>query len=260
MKKIITLLFIISIHTAWADTISRIQKNQEIRIGVDVGYQPFEMRTKSGAIIGFDVDIMKELAKSLKVKLKIVDIEWDSIIPALLKDKVDMIMGGMTVTPLRNLQVIFTNPYLHIGQTAVVRKELKKQIKTFKDLNHKKYKICSRMGTTGEKAALKYLPRARYFGFQDRESGIMEVIFGRKDAFIYDFPYNEIFTRTKGQKKVFHLKTPITKEALAWAIKKEDTHFLNLLNNFIMTIKASGFLSESFDKWFNDVSWSSQIQ
>ena len=89
----------------------------------DAGYQPFEMTNKQGQYIGFDVDLAKMVAKEMGVKVEFVNTAWDGIIPALLTDKFDVIMGGMTVTPQRNLRVNFADPYIVVGQTIVLRKD-----------------------------------------------------------------------------------------------------------------------------------------
>ncbi|HKY90058.1 MAG TPA: transporter substrate-binding domain-containing protein, partial [Nevskiaceae bacterium] len=98
-------------------TLNQIIKRGELRVGLEAGYMPFEMLDKNGNIIGFDVDIAKKMASVLKVKVRFVNTQWDGIIPALLTDKFDILMGGMTITPERNLQVNFCKPYIVVGQT-----------------------------------------------------------------------------------------------------------------------------------------------
>jgi polar amino acid transport system substrate-binding protein len=103
-----------------------------LRVGFDAGYQPFEMTNKQGQYIGFDVDLAKMVAKEMGVKVEFVNTAWDGIIPALLTDKFDVIMGGMTVTPQRNLRVNFADPYIVVGQTIVLRKDKAGEIKSFR--------------------------------------------------------------------------------------------------------------------------------
>ncbi|MGV8209387.1 transporter substrate-binding domain-containing protein, partial [Pseudomonas aeruginosa] len=71
------------------------------------------------------------------------------IIPALLTDKFDMIGSGMTLTQERNLRLNFSEPFIVVGQTLLVRKELEGKIKSYKDLNDPQYSITSKIGTTG---------------------------------------------------------------------------------------------------------------
>ena len=95
---------------ATKSTLNSILKAGELRVGLDPGYPPFELTDKTGKVIGFDVDLAKELAKAMGVKLKVVNTDYDGIIPALLADKFDIIMSGMTLTQERNLQIISPIP------------------------------------------------------------------------------------------------------------------------------------------------------
>lgn len=143
----------------------------------------FEMTNKQGQYIGFDVDLAKMVAKEMGVKVEFVNTAWDGIIPALLTDKFDVIMGGMTVTPQRNLRVNFADPYIVVGQTIVLRKDKAGEIKSFTDLNDPKYKIAVKLGTTGEQAVKRLIPKATLLQFETQDDAKLEVINGKVDAF-----------------------------------------------------------------------------
>ena len=85
-------------------------KRGTLRVGMDPTYMPFEMTNKRGQIIGFEVDLLKAMAKSMGVKLELVSTSYDGIIPALLTDKFDMIGSGMTLTQERNLRLNSPSP------------------------------------------------------------------------------------------------------------------------------------------------------
>ena len=65
-----------------------------------------------------DMDYARRLAKSMGVKFVPVNTAWDGIITALMTNKFDIIMGGMTITQARNLKVNFADPYIEVGQTT----------------------------------------------------------------------------------------------------------------------------------------------
>ena len=88
-----------------SSTLNKILQRGELRIGLDPGYMPFEMKDKNGRLIGYDIDMAKKMAKDMGVKLKIVPTDWDGIIAGLLTDKFDIIMSGMTITQQRNLKI-----------------------------------------------------------------------------------------------------------------------------------------------------------
>ncbi|MCL6270631.1 transporter substrate-binding domain-containing protein [Sansalvadorimonas sp. 2012CJ34-2] len=230
-----------------------------IRIGFDTGYQPFEMVNKKGDYIGFDVDLAKQMAKAMGVKVEFVNTAWDGIIPALLTDKFDIIMAGMTVTPQRNLRVNFADPYIVIGQTVVLRKELAGKIKKPRDLNDAKYKLAVKLGTTGHEAAKRYFPKAEIFEFETQDDAKLEVLNGKLDAFVYDLPYNSIFASQNADRVAF-LSEPFTYEPLAWAVRRGDEDFINWLNNFLRQVKGDGTYDRLYAKWFESDRWLSTLK
>jgi polar amino acid transport system substrate-binding protein len=243
-----------------ADTLSEIQKRGTLRVGMEPGYMPFELTNKKGEIIGFDVDMAKRMAKAMKVELELVSTAWDGIIPALLTNKFDILMSGMTLTQERNLTVNFATPYILIGQSVLLKKELADEVKSYSDLNNSKYTIASKLGTTGEQATKRMIPNAKYISYETEQEGVMELVNGKIDAFIYDLPFNAIAMSQKGQGKIVHLDEPFTKEPLAWAIRKDDPNFLNWLNNFMNQIKYDGVYDKIYTKWFQDDAWLKEIQ
>lgn len=257
MFKLISTLIIclFCIPTHGSDLLDTIKKDGVLKIGIDVGYQPFEMKTRSGQIIGFDIDLANMIASELGVKLEIINTEWDGVIAALLAGKFHLVMGGMTITPDRSKRVDFSPPYLDMGQLPIIHSKHKSTIQKIEDLNQEKYTVASRLGTTGERAAKKFFPKAKYKSYQDRETGAMDVIFGRIDAFIYDSPYIHVFNNTKGGGKTFTFESPFTDEPIGLAIKKENPKFLAFLTNFIHKVKASPDYQERIDYWFKGSKW-----
>ncbi|MGD9206037.1 MAG: transporter substrate-binding domain-containing protein, partial [Desulfobacterales bacterium] len=127
------------IELAKKSTIEKILKRGELRVGFESGYVPFEMTDKKGNFIGFDMDFARRMAKEMGVKFVPVNTEWDGIIPALMTDKFDIIMGGMTITQERNLKINFAEPYIVVGQTILLNKKHEGKVKSYKDLNDPKY-------------------------------------------------------------------------------------------------------------------------
>lgn len=235
-------------------TLNQVLKRGELRIGLEAGYMPFEMRDKQGQIVGFDVDLARLMARYMGVKVTFVNTAWDGIIPALLTDKFDVLMGGMTITPERNLQVNFCDPYIVIGQSVLMAKKYEGKITDYRTLNAPSYVVVSKLGTTGDIATKKYFPKAKLKQFETEAEAALEVRAGRADAFIYDLPYNAIYY-AQYKDKVAFLKEPFTQEALAWAIRKGDPDFMNWLNNYLAQIKRDGIYDALYKKWFEGTAW-----
>ncbi len=242
------------------DTLSMIMKRGTLRVGLEAGYMPFEMRDKEGKIVGFDVDMTTAMAKAMGVKVEYVNTNWEGIIAALMTKKFDIIASGMTITQERNLKINFASPYILVGQTVLLNKKWKGKITSYKQLNNPKYTIASKLGTTGEQAVKRMIPRAKYLSYETEQEGTLEVINGRIDAFIYDLPFNAIMASSKGKGKIVHLDKPFTFEPLGWAIRKGDADFLNWLNNFMFQVRNDGTYDEIYGRWFKSSEWLKKVQ
>ena len=239
---------------ATSPTLQQVRQRGELRIGLEVGYMPFEMVDKSGAIIGFDIDLARLMARKLGVKLAVVNQAWDGIIPALLTGKFDVTLGGMTITPERAKRVDFSDPYLTIGQTVLLRRKLAGTVRSWEQLNDPKYRVISKLGTTGEIAMRKHFPKAQLRTFEHQSEATVEVRNGRADAFIYDLPFNSVMASQFPQGLV-HLNKPFTREDLGWAIRKGDPALLAWLNEFLAELKKDGTYQALYKKWFESSAW-----
>ena len=248
------------INLAKKSTLEEITKRGELRVGFEAGYLPFEMADKKGRFIGFDIDVAKEMAKAMGVKFVPVNTAWDGIIPALMTKKFDIIISGMTITQERNLKINFADPYIIVGQTILLNKKHAGKVKSYKDLNDPKYTVCSKLGTTGEQAIKRMIPKAKYKSFEVESEAALEVLTGKADATIYDLPFCATFMAQQGEGKLIFLDKPFTFEPLAWAVRKGDPDFMNWLNNFLRQIKNDGRYDTIYKKWITGTDWIKDIQ
>jgi polar amino acid transport system substrate-binding protein len=252
--------FAADIDLAKKSHVEQILQRGELRVGFESGYVPFEMTDKKGNFIGFDMDYGRKLAKAMGVKFVPINTAWDGIIPALMTNKFDIIMGGMTITQERNLKINFADPYIVVGQTIVLNKRHEGKVLSYKDLNDPKFILTSRMGTTGEQAIKKYIPKATYKGFESEAEAGLEVINGKADAMVYDLPFCGFLYGSQGKGKTVFLNEPFTYEPLAWAINKGDPDFLNFLNNFLRQSRGDGFYEEAYNKWIIGTDWEKELK
>ncbi len=255
-------------------TLEGILQRGELRIGLEVGYMPFEMIDKrSGlrqkevrhggirrkgrqlSLMGFDIDIGIEMAKELGVKPVFVDTLWPSIIPALNLGRFDLIMGGMSVTDERKKRVDFSEAFMWVGQTVLLNKKHQGNVKSYKDLNDAKYIVASKPATTGEEAVKKMIPNSTYQPYDTEVEGATAVLEGKADAFVYDFPFNAVFSAMHGSENLVFLDKPFTVEPIAWAIRKNDPDFLKWLNEFLSKVKQDGRFEKIHSKWFKNTDW-----
>ena len=255
-------------------TLEGIVERGELRIGLEVGFMPFEMIDKrSGlrqkeirhgglrrkgrqlSLMGFDIDMGIEMAKALGVKPVFVDTLWPGIIPALNLGRFDIIYGGMSVTEERKKLVDFANPFMTVGQTVLLNAKHKDRVQSYKDLNDPEFIVVSKPGTTGEEAVQRLIPKATYETANTEIEGAMRVLEGTADAFVYDFPFNAVFMALNPSNQLVFLSEPFTKEPIAWAIRKNDPDFMKFLNDFLARMKADGRFDQIYQKWFLSSDW-----
>ena len=241
---------------AKASALEEILKRGELLVGMEAGYQPFEMQDEKGNIVGFDVDMAYEMGKAIfgeggEKKVKIINTAWEGIIPSLMTHKFDIIMSGMTILQSRNLKINFCEPYYYIGQCLLIHKKNVDKYKSYKDLNKEGVIITSKIGVTGAFTAERLMPKATLRLFKTEAEPALQVANGLADAFIYDEPQVRVFAAMYKDKTV-GIFEPITYEPLAWAIRKGDPDFLNWLNNFLRQVRGDGRWEELKQKWFVD--------
>ena len=162
--------------------LSRIVKNGELRVGMSGNQPPFTVKSKAGKLIGFEVDVANMLAGAMNVELKLVEIEFSKLLPALQSGEVDVVMSGMTMTPERNLQVAFVGPYIVSGKSILTTSKTLAAIEAAQEINQENLKLTALRGSTSQKFVEKAMPKAQLITVPDYDKAVQAVLEGRADA------------------------------------------------------------------------------
>jgi polar amino acid transport system substrate-binding protein len=232
-------------------TLDEILHRGVLRVGMNSGYKPFEVKTAAGQWEGFDVDLARELAQDMGVKLEIVETEWDPVISNLAAGKFDLILSGMTRTPRRALGCLFTEPYFKTGQVVMVNasKHPPGSLRSPLDLDRAGVVLSTRLGTTGEIAARKQFPKATIKTFDAEGEAALEVDAGRADALVYDQPFATLHAG-ESQGRVYVLRQTLTSEYLAAAVRRGDQELANWVNLALFEYKHGPAYAQSYRRWF----------
>lgn len=239
--------------------LDRVIENGTLRVGVG-SFVPWAFRSASGDYIGYEVDVASKLAEDMGVELELVPTAWDGIIPALLTDKFDVIIGGMTVTPARNLRINFTESYHRgLGQDVVANRELVEEGSTIADLNNPGTVIGVRRGAVSVQAAQQFFPLATLRQYDDEAVIEQELMAGNIAMWVTSAP-KPAFMADDNPDVVFRpFPEPLTLATVGMGIQKGDVDTLNFLNNWIDVNIRSGFLQERSDYWFGSQEWRDQV-
>ncbi len=243
------------------DLIAEIQKRGTLKVGMST-FVPWAMRDKKGDLVGFEIDVATKVAADMGVEVEFVPTAWSGIIPALLAKKFDVIIGGMSITPQRNLTVNFTAPYAHSGQMMAANMKLAGSFKTMDDYNQSSVTIACRRGATPCKAAQKLFPKSTLRQFDDDAQAFQEVANGNAHAMISSAPKprfwseaypNDVFVAFDGEN--------LTRGNEGFALRKGDADALNFFSNWITVNSSSGWLKERHDFWFkNRSAWKDMVK
>ncbi|WP_319544093.1 transporter substrate-binding domain-containing protein [uncultured Pseudodesulfovibrio sp.] len=236
-----------------------ILKRGVIKVGFDT-FKPWAMKDKNGNYIGFEIEVAKRLAADMGVDIEFVPTKWSGIIPALLTGKFDIIIGGMSITPQRNLKVNFTIPYEYTGMSVIASKKLAAGRTMASEFNNPATTVAVRLGTTAAEVTKNFLPQAKILFFDEESQTIQELLNERVHAVVASNPLPMNLAKEYPNKLYLPFKEDFTREPIAFAIRKGDFDYLNWLNNWVLVTMSTGWLQNRYEYWFYTNDWENQIQ
>ncbi len=219
----------------------------EVVMTTNAEFEPFEYKDGEETV-GIDCEIAEKIAEKLGVKLKIDDIDFDSLIPSLLAGKADFIAAGMTATDERRKNVDFSDNYFNASQTIIVKTD--SDIAAREDLNGKVVGV--QQGTTGDiyvtnedgSGDITVKEVKRYHKGMDAVSDLMT---GRLDAVVIDdFPARKLVE--KNPDKIKTLDEALTEETYAIAVP-QGSDLVDVINEVIKELNESGEMDEIVSKY-----------
>jgi polar amino acid transport system substrate-binding protein len=237
-----------------------IEKRGVLRVGMST-FVPWAMRSKEGDLIGFEIDVATKLAQDMGVEVEFVPTAWSGIIPALIAKKFDVIVGGMSITPQRNLTVNFTRPYAHSGQQMAANTKLSGSFTSMDDYNDSSVTIACRRGATPCNFAQERFPKASLRQFDDDAQAFQEVVNGNAHAMISSAPKPRFWSEAYPDKVfVANDGKNLSQGDEAFALRKGDIDTLNFFSNWILVNESNGWLAKTHAYWFEDQSgWKDMV-
>lgn len=243
---------------ARASVIETIKQRGAIRVGMAT-FVPWAMRDKEGELIGFEIDVANKVATDMEVDVEFIPTAWDGIIPALLAGKFDVIIGGLTITPARNLTVNFTDAYANSSLGVMANTKLAKGLSWPDGYNASDVTLACRRGATPCAWMQANFPKATLRQFDDQGQVIQEVLNGNAHAMMSSQPL-PAFTIFENPDVVFAPSEELIDPGNeGFALRKGDPDALNFFDNWILVNRSSGWLDERHDYWFGGRPWADLI-
>ena len=227
---------------AGADEGYKLATDGTLTMATNAYFPPYEYYDGQD-VIGIDADIAQAIADKLGLKLKIEDMEFDSIITAVSTGKADLGLAGMTVTPDRQKNVDFSDSYATGIQSVIVKED--STITKIDDLQGKKIGV--QLSTTGDIYATDDFGKDSVVQYNKGNDAVMALTQGQVDAVIIDNePAKSYVAANKGLKI---LDTEYATENYAACFAKDNTGLTKAVNKALAELKADGTLQKIVDKY-----------
>ena len=237
--------------------IASIQEEGVIRIGLSL-FTPWSMRDVNGELIGFELDVGRQLAEDMGVEVEFVPTSWDGIIPALIAGNFDVIISGMSWTAQRNLTVNFSDPYAYSGMAILANTKMVEGM-SYEDFNSSDITFAARRGATPAVVIAESFPLANLLLFDEDGASTQEVLNGNAHATLASQPTPDREVARNPETLTVPFDALIDPSGEAFALRKGDPDALNFFNNWIAAQWRSGWLEERHNYWFVGNEWADQV-
>tara|TARA_B100001540_G_scaffold300184_1_gene305400 strand:+ start:928 stop:1674 length:747 start_codon:yes stop_codon:yes gene_type:complete len=221
---------------------------EALRVGVSADYPPLVYR-QDGKIVGIEADNIRAVGKIINRDAQIVDMPFKKLIPALRAGEIDVIMSGLSVTEERAELVTFTEPYMEIGQMAIIHRDKVGSFAQPWSIYREGVRIGVEPGTTGAMFAATELPDAQVSFYADADAAFRGLREDQIDLYIHDAPTSWRLATSSEDSDLLSLYSPLTSEYLAWAVRRENGALAVELNRALATMKGNGTLRYILNRW-----------
>jgi ABC-type amino acid transport substrate-binding protein len=219
-----------------------------LKVGVSADYPPVAYK-QEGRIVGLEADNAKAVGGIIGQELTLVEMPFAKLIPALQAGEIDVIMSGISVTPERSAQVLFTDAYMEMGQMAIITTDNAAKFAQPWVIFRPGVRVGVEPGTTGAEFAANELKDAQVKFFDDSVAAFAALRSNVIDLYVHDAPTSWQLATTGENPDLISLYSPLTKEQLAWAVRKDDQRLAETLNDALRTMKSNGTLRYILNRW-----------
>jgi polar amino acid transport system substrate-binding protein len=243
---------------AAARDLQQVLNTGTLRVGVTL-FAPWAARGTDGELVGFEVDVARQLAADMGVKAQLLSYDVDRLVPALEAGEIDVIAAGLTITPERALHVNFSNPYAESGIGLATHVERTASVTDVKALDSDTITIAAVEGSVGAQLARRLWPRARVQVFPNVEAASKALLAGEVHGYVEDEPVPTFLALEHPGVIDVPTGRPLLVSPAGFAVNKGDPDFLAFLNAWITARKADTWLPTTASYWFESLRWRERL-
>jgi ABC-type amino acid transport substrate-binding protein len=222
-----------------------LNKEGTLTVGMSLQFKPQAYLDAKGKPAGYDVVLMKALARQMNVKLNIRNLDFTGLIPGLVSKRFDLVSVGLTATPERKKSVSFSREYVPYAQILAAASNTTPA--TIAAWNSSDKTITSLQGSTAEQLVKKTFPNAESRSFPDQNASFLEVATGRADGVVVENYLLAQFNKSNGNKlKEVPFPKALHVEYGSLAVQKGNTALATYASSFICKLQKNGQLAKIY--------------
>jgi polar amino acid transport system substrate-binding protein len=229
-----------------------------LRVGVTL-FAPWAARGADGELVGFEVDVAKQLAADMGVAAQLIPYDIERLVPALESGEIDLIAAGLTITPERALHVNFSQPYAESGIGLATHVERTANVADVTALDSETFAIAAVEGSVGVELARRLWPRATLRLFPSVETASEALLAGEVHGYVEDEPVPTFLSLENPGIVDVPMGRPLLASRAGFAVNKGDPDFLAFLNAWITAREADTWLPTTASYWFESLRWRERV-
>ena len=235
--------------------LERILASGELRVGTSANQPPLNMKDRDGQIFGLEIDLANILAKSMGVELKLVEKPFGQLLGALEAGEVDLVLSGMTILAKRNAKVAFVGPYFISGKSFLTKYKTLAEASSVDAIEDQDIVLTALEGSTSQALIEEVVPEVKLMPAASYEEALSMLAADKVHALVADYQFCFYAVLRHPNQPYIASINPITYEPLGIAMPGDDPLLINLVTNFLNTMRSSGKLDQIKKRWFGDRSW-----
>lgn len=221
-----------------------------VNVVTDPSFVPFEMMDpETGEMIGFDMDIINEVAERAGFEVELTTMEFAGIIPAVQTGSQEIAIAGVTITEERSEIVDFSDPYYDSGLQIIVRAD-NDSVETIEDLEG--LSVATRIGSTSYDFLQENLGDSADITPYPGNSDMYMALLGRNvDAAFYDAPNVAYFSQTRGEGRT-KVVGPLYAGQQYGIVFHKGSQWVEPVNEALAEMREDGTYAEIYEEWFGE--------
>lgn len=235
--------------------LARVAQTGELRVGMSGEQPPLSMTARNGELVGLDVALAKVLAQTMGVDVKFVQLPFEKLLGALEAGEVDLVISGLTITPVRAQRATLVGPYYTSGKCILTKSEELAAIDRAAALDAPRYRLAAMAGSTSESFARESAPMAKLTLTGKLGEGIQKVIDAEVDALVADRETCSYAVLRYPDAGLLASEKTFTIEPMGVAVASDQARFARMIETYLTALKEQGVIEKARAFWFEDPSW-----